>query len=56
MVCENIGVNDLGHLTFAGQDTVNLAKQYATPAYLMDEDGLYYGLGFFAGIVEKKMM
>jgi N-acetylneuraminate lyase len=26
MVCENIGVNDLGHLTFAQQDTVELAK------------------------------
>ena len=42
MVCENIGVNDLGHLTFAGQDTVTLAQQYGTPAYLMDEDRIRY--------------
>ena len=42
MVCNNIGVNDLGHLTFAGQDTVSLAKQYGTPAYLMDEDRIRY--------------
>ena len=27
-----------GHLLFAGQDTVSLAKQYGTPLYLMDED------------------
>ena len=38
MICNNIGVNDLGHLTFGGQDTVQLAQQYGTPAYLMDED------------------
>ena len=37
MVCENIGVAN-GHLTFAGQDTTELAKKYGTPAYLMDED------------------
>ena len=42
MVCENIGVNDLGHLTFAGLDTVELAAQYGTPAYLMDEDRIRY--------------
>ena len=42
MVCNNIGVNDLGHLTFAQQDTVALAKQYGTPAYLMDEDRIRY--------------
>ena len=42
MVCNNIGVNDLGHLTFNGFDTVELAKQYGTPAYLMDEDRIRY--------------
>ena len=30
-------------------------KPHHNPAYMMDEDGLYYGLGLFAGIVEKKM-
>ncbi len=38
MICDNIGVNAAGHLTFAGQDTVELARQYATPLYLLDED------------------
>ncbi|MBR6951631.1 MAG: diaminopimelate decarboxylase [Oscillospiraceae bacterium] len=37
-LCENIGVNGEGHLTFAGQDTVQLAARYGTPLYLMDED------------------
>ncbi|MBE5818402.1 MAG: diaminopimelate decarboxylase [Clostridiales bacterium] len=36
-LCENISVNEQGHLTFAGQDVVILAKEYSTPLYLMDE-------------------
>lgn len=39
MICENITVDSSsGHLLFAGQDTVELAKQYGTPLYLLDED------------------
>ena len=38
MICDNITVGQNGHLYFAGQDTVELAKQYGTPLYLMDED------------------
>ncbi len=39
-ICENISVNAAGHLCFAGQDTAELARQYGTPLYLMDEDRL----------------
>lgn len=38
MICNNISVNEKGHLTFAGYDTVELAEKYGTPLYLMDED------------------
>lgn len=38
MICNNISVNEKGHLTFAGHDTVELAEKYGTPLYLMDED------------------
>jgi diaminopimelate decarboxylase len=38
MVCNNIAVSREGHLLFAGQDTVALARRYGTPLYLMDED------------------
>ncbi len=38
MICENLSVNEKGHLSFAGQDTVALAHTYGTPLYLMDED------------------
>lgn len=37
MLCENIDVNELGHLCFAGMDTTRLAAQFGTPVYLMDE-------------------
>lgn len=37
MVCDNITVKD-GVLHFAGQNTLELAKEYGTPLYLMDED------------------
>ena len=37
MICDNITVKD-GVLHFAGQNTVELAKKYGAPLYLMDED------------------
>ncbi|MBQ3567086.1 MAG: diaminopimelate decarboxylase [Oscillospiraceae bacterium] len=38
LVSENLGVNEKGHLTTGGVDTVELAKQYGTPLYVMDEN------------------
>lgn len=38
MICDNITTAANGHLLFAGQDTVALAKEYGTPLYLLDED------------------
>ena len=37
MICDNFTVKD-GVLYFAGQNTVELAKKYGTPLYLLDED------------------
>ena len=37
MICNNIGINKLGNLTYAGQDTTELAEKYSTPLYLIDE-------------------
>jgi len=37
MLYKNLGVNEAGHLTFAGFDTVSLAAQYGTPLMVMDE-------------------
>lgn len=37
-VCDNITVNEKNHLCFAGQDVTELAAEYGTPLYLMDEE------------------
>lgn len=58
-VSENLTVNEKGHLAVSGVDTVELAKEYGTPLYVMDEamirsacrrfkksiDGFYGGAG-----------
>ena len=33
MICDNLKISKDGHLLFAGQDTVELAKKYGTPVY-----------------------
>lgn len=38
MIHDNLSINSVGHLTFAGYDTVELANKYGTPLYLMDEE------------------
>ena len=37
-VSKNLGTNTQGHMTIGGVDTVELAKIYGTPLYVMDED------------------
>ena len=38
MLSKNITVAKNGTLEFAGYNTVELAKKYSTPLYLMDEE------------------
>lgn len=38
MLYDNLAVNEAGHLTIGGVDTVSLAEQYGTPLYVLDED------------------
>ena len=37
-ICDNISVNNEGHLCLGGADVVSLAKEYGTPLYLLDEN------------------
>ena len=37
MLHTNLDINEKGHLSFAGVDTVDLAKEYKTPLYVLDE-------------------
>ena len=52
-ICENINVNEAGHLTFAGRDTAELAAEYDTPLYLMDEDRIRANCRVYAEAMEK---
>lgn len=36
-VSKNLAVNEKGHLTIGGIDTIDLAKEYGTPLYVMDD-------------------
>ncbi len=38
MLHSNLSINEKGHLTLCGADTVSLAEKYGTPLYLLDED------------------
>ena len=38
MICDNLSVNEQGHLTLGGVDTVAMAEKYGTPLYLYDEN------------------
>ncbi len=53
MICDNISINEQGHLCFAGQDTVALAKQYGTPLYLMDADRIRHNCRTYLNAMKK---
>ena len=52
-VAKNLGVNDAGHLTFAGLDTLELAGQYGTPLYLLDEGMIRENMRSFRDSVQE---
>lgn len=53
LLCQNVGVNADGILTFAGQDTVELAARYGTPLYLMDEDRIRHNCRAYLSAVHS---
>ena len=53
MIAKNIGINEKGHLTFAGMDTVELAKEYGTPLYLIDKNGIIERAKEYMAAVEQ---
>ncbi|MBQ6818451.1 MAG: diaminopimelate decarboxylase [Clostridia bacterium] len=53
MICDNISINEAGHLCFAGQDTVELASQYGTPLYLMDADRIRHNCRTYISAMQQ---
>lgn len=52
-VSDCISVNDRGHLTIGGCDTVELARQYGTPAYVYDENEIRKNLREFKQSIDE---
>lgn len=52
-VSKNLNVNEKGHLTIAGLDAVDLATQYGTPLYVMDEDLIREHCRSFMNSIDK---
>lgn len=53
MLHSNLNINELGHLTIAGFDTVELAKKYGTPLYVMDENKLRENCAVYREAMKK---
>jgi len=53
MLHENLGINSQNRLTFCGYDTVELAKEYGTPLYVMDEDMIRQNCRIYKSALEK---
>lgn len=49
----HLSVNEKGHLTIGGLDTVELAAKYGTPAYIMDENVIRENMREYKNAAEK---
>lgn len=52
-VSDRINVNASGNLTFSSVDTVEMAKKYKTPLYLMSEDGIRENCRSFKNAIDE---
>ncbi|MBP5245534.1 MAG: diaminopimelate decarboxylase [Clostridia bacterium] len=50
---DNYGINEEGHFTVCGYDTVKLAKEYGTPLYLLDADKVRKMAGIYTECAKK---
>lgn len=52
-IMDCLNVNEKGHLTIGNVDTVDIAKEYGTPVYVMDEDIIRKNCRMYKQAVEK---
>ena len=50
---DHLNVNQSGHLTIGGLDTIELAKEYGTPAYIMDENVIRNNIRAYKNAISK---
>lgn len=53
MICDNLSINNLGHLVFGGCDTVSLAEKYGTALYVMDEERIRHNMRIYRSAMKK---
>ncbi len=53
MIHDNYGINEKGHLTVGGADTVELASKYGTPLYILDEGEMRRKCGLYKAAFKK---
>lgn len=52
-IMNSLGVNEKGHLAMSGCDLVDIAKDFGTPAYVMDEETIRSNCREYTSSVEK---
>jgi len=50
---KNLTINQKGHLEIGGCDTTELAKEYGTPLYVMDEDRIRSNMRAYKNSIDK---
>lgn len=53
MLYDNLGINEQGHLTIGGVDTVDIAQEFGTALYVMDEDKLRSNIRTYVNAMNK---
>ena len=53
MLHSNLGINEQGHLTMAGVDTVDLAEKYGTVLMVLDEDRIRSNMRMYIDSMKK---
>ncbi len=53
MLHDNLDINEKGHLTIGGYDTVELAKEYGTPLYVLHTDHVYESCVKYKSLMNK---
>lgn len=56
LICDNLSVNNNGELLFAGVNTVELAKKYSTPLYVLDENKIRQNCKTYYDAVKKAFL
>ena len=53
MLYDNLGINEKGHLTIGGMDTVDIASEFGTALYVMDENKLRSNIRTYVEAMNK---